>query len=132
MTNAIVLIFFVSTRVFAETCLEIPEAQMKEWMNLRPKSPALAFLLKAKKIVDAEKDYALSLGTDKTAHCYLGCRVNGEVNFQTAQFLAWQKEHSDATDCNPDTYFDVADYEATLFGAQLASNECVNTCKKVY
>lgn len=132
--------FLLSTSTFAaEDCLEISEQQFTEWKAIKPLTPGLALLLKAKKIVDAEQDYALQLGTDKTAHCYLGCRISENVNFETAKFSAWQKEYNDATDCNPNTYFDVSDYDATIVGAIFGSqpkqklrNKCASYCQDVY
>jgi hypothetical protein len=132
MFKIIFSVLILSLQVFAGTCLEIPEVEFNEWMKIRPKTPALSSLIQAKKIVDTEKEYALSLGTDKTAHCYLGCRVNAQTNFETARYLAWQKEHSDATDCNTETHFDVDDYEATLTGAQIPADSCATTCQKLY
>lgn len=132
MVKTIFSILLFASVVNAETCLEIPEAQFNEWVKLRPKAPALSLLIKAKKLVETEQDFALSLGTDKTAHCYLGCRINSEINYQTAHYLAWQKEQNDATDCNPETHFDVADYDATLSGAKFPAEECVPSCKRIF
>lgn len=132
MAHFIFLIFFLVAQVFAaQACLEISEQQLQEWTAMKPKTPGLTFLLKAKKIVDAEQAYALTLGNDKTAHCYLGCRIGEDVNFETAHFFAWKKEYSDATDCDANTHFDVADYEATIIGAQASFKPCDRYCKSI-
>lgn len=123
----------------AESCLEISEAQMKQWVSIQPEIPNFTDLLSAKRIIDAERSYALKFKNDKRAHCYLGCRISADVNFETARYAAWQKEYSDATDCNPKTHFEVADYDATIKGAQreVKSPEraglrksCTDYCKK--
>ena len=140
--KSIFIILFISTNIFAaEECLEISEKQMSEWMSAQPALPDFSFLISAKKIIDAERSYSLKLGNDKRAHCYLGCRIAGEVNFETAQFAAWQKEYNDATDCNTKSHFEIADYEATIKGAKRGSEKpqlrktkktCTDYCKKTY
>ncbi len=131
MIKIIPFFIFMTLNAFAENCLEISESQLNNWLGLRPKAPALAELIKAKKLVDAEKDFALTLGSDKTAHCYLGCRISHAISFEAARYSAWQKEHIDATDCNFQTYFDLADYDATMVGANIQNDSCVMTCQKV-
>ncbi len=132
----IFLVFFSSISFATEDCLEITEKQMEEWMKIQPELPSFAHLIKAKKIIDAESKYALKLGNDKTAHCYLGCRISESVNFETAKFTAWQKEYNDATDCNSKTKFEVADYGATIKGAERSftktANKCATYCKQLY
>lgn len=140
MKKLIGLLFLLPISIFAvEDCLEISEQQFEEWKAIKPRTPGVALLLKAKKIVDVEKDYSLQLGTDKTAHCYLGCRISEDVTFEVAKFSAWQKEYNDATDCNSNTYFDISDYEATLVGAEYGAqvnprirNQCASYCKTVF
>ncbi len=120
ITTFIVLTFGLVSKTFAieKKCSEITDQQMAEWMNKQPEMPNIISLLKAKNLIDAEKKYALKLGNDKRAHCYLGCRIGESINFKTAGFVAWQKEYNDATDCNSDTYFEIADYNATVDGAK--------------
>jgi len=118
--------------IAAERCLEIPEQQMADWKSMKPPTPALGLLLKAKKIIEAEKEFSLTLGTDKTAHCYLGCRIDHDVNLETAKFIAWQKEYNDATDCDVNTHFDIGDFEATVWGTSCNDGQCADFCKKLY
>lgn len=124
-----------------ENCLEISKQQMAEWNAIKPDMPALTSLWKAKNVIDTERRYSLKLGNDKTAHCYLGCRISDETNTGTAQYVAWQKEYQDATDCNQKSLFEIADYEATLKGARRNTEKaailstkklCARYCKKVY
>jgi hypothetical protein len=114
---------------------------MLEWIEIQPPLPAMSHLRKAKEVIDTEQDYALTLGTDKRAHCYMGCRISEDVNFETAKFAAWQKEYNDATDCDPETHFEVADYDATIDGALKgaanlqklkAQKICTDYCVKTY
>lgn len=138
----LIFVFLLAPNAFAEECLEITEQQMNAWKAVRPDMPGFTDLLKAKKIIDAEKSYSLKLGNDKRAHCYLGCRISEDVNFETADFVAWQKEYNDATDCNQNTHFEIADYDATIKGARRGSSKklvkirtkklCTDYCKKVY
>lgn len=135
------LSFFVVPALASEDCLEITEQQMTEWQSVQPQMPSLPFLFQAKKLIDAERNYSLTLGNDKRAHCYLGCRIGETVNFDTAHFIAWQKEYNDATDCNPKTHFEIADYEATIKGAlregkisvkKKVVQACTAFCKKTF
>ncbi|MBC7420975.1 MAG: hypothetical protein H7328_09630 [Bdellovibrio sp.] len=134
-----------TSAIAADKCAEISEKQMAEWMDKEPSMPSLSFLIKAKKLIDAKRSYSLSLGGDKRAHCYLGCIISAEVDFETANFVAWQKEFSDATDCTPKTHFEIADYDATIKGAikgaikgseksliPKTKNLCADFCKKAY
>jgi hypothetical protein len=134
---AIVILAGTST-TFAQECLEVSEQQIKQWKTSQPELPDISDLYKAKKLIDAERKYSLKLGGDKRAHCYLGCRISHEVNFETARYAAWQKEYNDATDCDPKSLFEIADYEATLKGASYAADiarkkiskkQCVLFCK---
>lgn len=135
------LLLIVAPHSYAENCLEISELQFKKWKSLRPEPPGLFYLYTAKKLADNERTFALELGSDKRAHCYLGCRISEKTSFETAKFAAWHKEYSDAIDCNPRSYFEIADYDATIKGALYGADKsvpvknktiCVEYCKAQY
>ncbi len=94
-------------------------------------------LVKAYAIYRQEKDYAQKLGSDKRAHCYLGCRIAQETSYKTADYVGWLKEERDLGDCNLKSRYDEEDYRATVQGAQFGENQseassCVRACKQVY
>lgn len=135
----LIFILALAQPAFAKECLDISEKQMTDWKKVRPDMTGFSDLLNAKKIIDSERSYSLKLGNDKRAHCYLGCRISAEVDFESARFAAWQKEYSDATDCNPKTHFEIADFDATIKGARRGSQKpiqtkklCADYCKKSY
>lgn len=107
------------------------EQVRKEWNNIRslPHDPRL--VLKAYHLAKAETKKAGQLGGDKMAHCYMGCRIAQETDYETARFAAWYKEMKDLTDCNPNTAFEYADYAVTCLGAELRAatpEQCVQQC----
>ncbi len=140
MSRYLLIILFSIFTVAAQAnqpCLEISEPEIQKWMSIQPPMPSFFDLYKAKKIIDAEQKTALKLGNDKRAHCYLGCRISDDIDYQTADYVGWQKEFNDATDCNPNTRFDKADYVATLVGAKKSKQKnikssCATYCKKKY
>lgn len=113
------------------------EALLTEWSHQEP-APANPFsLMKAYGIYNREKNLSLRLGSDKTAHCFLGCRISMDVNLKTAIYVGWLKEQRDITDCNRSSRFETADYTATVHGAEMGSSlrtpdECQRACKQAY
>lgn len=113
------------------------EALLADWNHQEP-APANPFsLMKAYGIYNKEKSLSLRLGNDKTAHCYLGCRISMDVNLKTAIYVGWLKEQRDITDCNRASRFETADYTATAHGAEMGSSlrapeECQRACKQAY
>ena len=94
-------------------------------------------LLRAYQIYKSEKNLALSLGTDKLAHCYLGCRISQVTNYHTTDYVGWLKELRDLTDCNPQSFFDEEDYRATIRGGVLGGSQpdaksCESACHQIY
>lgn len=77
------------------------------------------------------------MGSDKLAHCYIGCRISQETNYHTADYVGWLKEDRDISDCRGQSYFDEEDYRATVRGAQFGESQpdapsCERACKQVY
>lgn len=107
------------------------------WAHRHPGTGNPFSLIKAYKIYKNEKTKAERMGTDKLAHCYMGCRISQETSFATADYVGWLKEDRDITDCNVSTHFDEDDYEATRRGAQFGESQrdpqgCEQACKQVY
>jgi hypothetical protein len=89
-------------------------------------------LVRAYQVYVQEKARALTLESDKMSHCYMGCRMRQETNFKTVRYVAWLKEKKDLTDCDPNTHFEVKDFEATILGGALevpTAADCVTTCR---
>lgn len=102
-----------------------------DWLKRKSLAYNPLYLIKAYKIAQTEAARAESLGGDKMAHCYIGCRISQETNFETAHFAAWYKEMKDLTDCNPSSSFEYTDYAVTYFGAQLRAQtprQCIQLC----
>lgn len=57
---------------------------------------------------------------DKVRHCYIGHVVARKHAYKTAVFIAFYKEAQDVGDGKRRTRFEIADQEATVYGAQLA------------
>jgi hypothetical protein len=67
----------------------------------------------------------------------VGCRISQEVNYRTAEYVGWYKEDQDIKDCNKSTHFDVADFDATVEGAQMGQSQidvagCLQACTQKY
>ena len=62
----------------------------------------------------------------------MGCRIAEGTNLETAQYIAWNKEQDDLTDCKISTHFEINDYEATVDGAKQAASAdiCEKYCLK--
>lgn len=113
------------------------EGFLADWSRQEPPPANPFFLMKAYGIYNREKAVSLSLGNDKTAHCYLGCRISMDVNLKTAIYVGWLKEQRDITDCNRSSSFETADYDATVHGAEMGTSlrsaeECQRACKQTY
>lgn len=103
------------------------------WESQRSISLNPIYIIQAYNLAKAEYYKADHLGSDKMAHCYIGCRIAQETNFETARFAAWYKEMKDLTDCSPRSSFEETDYLVTLFGAQLTAatpDQCVQLCSE--
>lgn len=106
------------------------ESDVSQWQKKQKPQLNVVKLLKAFKIFKAERDKANSFGNDKKAHCYVGCRISQGTDFKTARFVAWFKEIQDLTDCKMESHFEIADYDATLVGAE-AGNEKAADCEVI-
>lgn len=104
---------------------------LTDWNTKRPETGVLPlFLARAYKIFAEEGAAAKKYGTDKTAHCYIGCRISQETDSYTADMAGWLKEFWDIRDCKITTHFDEADFEATKVGGQLGEiNVDAESCK---
>lgn len=103
---------------------------LNQWKLNKPKVPNLFYMGLAYMTYEKEKKTSLSLGSDKQAHCYMGCRIAQETNYSTALYVGWYKEHKDLLDCQKPTHFEPLDFEATKLGAQAATNNinCIEFC----
>jgi hypothetical protein len=111
--------------------------ELDNWEEAAPRTAGLLSLWKAYSLFTNEKDMARKMGTDKTAHCYLGCRISQETDYETADYVGWLKEQRDLKDCNINTHFDDLDYKATQKGAELGETQidaksCQEACKQLY
>jgi hypothetical protein len=97
------------------------DAVVKDWKAFKPDTPSITQQLKAYNIYKAEKDVALSLGSDKRAHCHLGCRIAQGASVKTGIYAGWKKEDDDISDCKIDTHFDELDYAATELGVKAST-----------
>ncbi len=104
--------------------------QQAQWKKLKPVSPNNADLISAKLSFDVLKKTYFE--NDKKLHCFIGCEVARIVNVRTSRYLGWLKEERDLNDCKSKTHFEVADYVATMWGAnegQKQSVNCYDLCK---
>lgn len=66
---------------------------------------------------------------DKNNHCYAGYLIAKELGYKEAVFSGYVKETQDAGDANPRTHFELADRDATNYGAKIfASGESSEKC----
>ena len=89
-------------------------------------------LLKAYKVYQQEKANSQTLETDKMSHCYMGCRMRQRTDLRTVRYVAWMKEAMDLSDCNPESHFEVADFNATVLGGTFQlpnAASCVQKCR---
>lgn len=113
------------------------DAFRSDWAEQNPGAGNPFSLIKAYNVYKSEKTKAEKMGTDKLAHCYMGCRISQETSYHTADYVGWLKEDRDITDCNYKTRFDEEDYKATARGAQFGESArdaatCESSCKQVY
>lgn len=88
------------------------------WSTFNKSTPDPISLSKAYFVYKAEIKKTEKFSKDKVKHCYMGCRISAEIDLPTAEYVAWNKEQDDITDCKLKTHFEVKDYEATVDGAQ--------------
>lgn len=110
---------------------------LQEWEFRAPTNPGIFALARAYSVYNKEKTTAQQITYDKRAHCYVGCRISQEVDFRTAEYVGWLKEDRDIKDCNKNSHFDPADFDATVAGAQLGQSQvdaagCMAACKQNY
>lgn len=82
-----------------------------------------------------EKKQAESFGSDKAAHCYIGCVIARSTRAEVADYVGWLKEQKDLSDCDPETHFEEADAIATSWGGMLVARsreECRALCVEQY
>lgn len=120
---------FATTQIYAK--------MKSEWKKLSPGLSQPFLLVRAYAVYKQEKDKAESLGTDKLAHCYMGCRIAQETDYSTAAYVGWLKEDRDISDCKAFSHFDEEDYIATIRGAEFGvvpvdTPSCAAMCKQIY
>lgn len=98
------------------------------WSTFNKATPDPISLSKAYFVYKAEIKKTEKFSKDKVKHCYMGCRISAEIDLPTAEYVAWNKEQDDITDCKLKTHFEVKDYEATVDGAQHPGS--VTACEK--
>lgn len=106
---------------------------LKYWESEEPAAPGLLRLFRAYNLYQNEKSKVAKIRGDKKKHCYLGCRMAEDIDLKTSVYVAWYKEQKDLTDCNSRTLFEVADFDATVEGAEKAlrsnsSQSCFDIC----
>lgn len=148
---ALILLFSLSSLVQAQESCALEEIdsttkkhfteqqwdqQLEQWMSEEPASPGLLRLGLAFAVYTNEKPKTKKLRGDKRKHCYMGCRISQELGYETAEYVAWLKEHEDLTDCNGSTYFEIRDFEVTVYGAELGQTSkdpafCIQECNQI-
>ncbi|MGE0529279.1 MAG: hypothetical protein AB7G93_13920 [Bdellovibrionales bacterium] len=109
------------------------------WANA-PARPYPWSLLWGHRVAEQESPRARKLGSDKRQHCYVGCRIANDVGYDVAVYAAYYKEEQDLLDCDPKSYFEPKDIEATVIGADLAvinpggadAKYCSRQCRKKF
>lgn len=108
---------------------------VEAWERTEPEEvPTTAALGAAYIIYRMARSEAEALGTDKTAHCFIGCRIARYVGPETANYVGWLKEMEDVTDCHGDTHFDPEDHVATHWGLSQVTlpESCQEICVAKY
>lgn len=102
-----------------------------DWMDLEPKLPDWKKLKDIQSVASAANKYASSVkASDKVKHCLAGCYIRQKLDLESAIYIGWVKELSDASDCITDTHFEVGDYYATSAGGVAGgSMECQQFCQ---
>lgn len=118
---------------------ELPyRIQISEWKRDAVPFPGPFDALTAYRVYKNEAAFALEhYKNDKKVHCYMGCRIAQDANFETAQWAGWEKERRDLEDCNPSTHFEVLDYTVTVTGAHLGlksnrRDDCTRACDREF
>ncbi len=112
------------------------QADLKNWMAFNKANPSPYFLSQAYMTYKKEIKKTQKFTKDKVKHCYMGCRISKDTNLETAEYVAWNKEKDDLTDCKVQTHFEIVDYDATVDGAQNpgmqahCEQDCLAHCKK--
>lgn len=91
-------------------------------------------------VARAESRNAQKMGYDKGKHCYVGCRVANDVDYEVAVYAGYYKEDKDLLDCKPSTHFDLTDLAATIAGADFALSNpgradadfCKQQCRQAF
>lgn len=96
------------------------ESDLAELYSHEPPHPGYPRLYRAYKVYKDAMATQKRFKSDKQAHCFIGCRIAGEVDAETAIYVAWYKEERDLKDCNIQTHFEWADIKATLKGVDIA------------
>lgn len=125
----------VTKKVFASQA-EYNSAVL-EWKYREPQSPGLVALARAYAVYSKERAVAEKMTRDKRAHCYMGCRISQDLDYRTAEYVAWYKEEKDIKDCKKGTHFEHADFDATVEGAQMGQSQvdaagCMQACTQKY
>ena len=78
------------------------EKQRQDWRAEAVPAPAPWHMLTAYNVFKHERAFALSrFKSDKQVHCYMGCRIAQDANFQAAQWAGWKKEDKDINEPVP-------------------------------
>lgn len=114
------------------------EKQKRDWRAEAVPAPAPWHMLTAYNVFKHERAFALTrFKSDKQVHCYMGCRIAQDANFQTAQWAGWKKEDKDINDCSGNTHFEIMDYQVTVVGAHYGAasshqDSCVASCDQPF
>lgn len=143
-------IFFSTGAIAAEQCFQNEvnfrtkvvfasedeyQQELFYWQQKEPEMPGMFELYKAYETFNKAKADAAKLKSDKTKHCFIGCRIAQDTSYPTADYVGWFKEIQDLKDCKRNTHYEEADYIATLRGAEAGRNdavECLAACKQIY
>lgn len=100
------------------------------YFSNRPSYPYYRNAISLNRKMDKYRDNANAFSrNDKVRHCYIGFIVAKNHYYKTAVFVAFYKEAQDVGDANRRTHFEIADKEATIFGADLyMEGESIQRC----
>lgn len=96
------------------------EADFQKLAAMTPPRPDIFSLLRAYRVSEAVIPATRKMKSDKTRHCYVGCRIAYAEDRESADFAGWYKEQEDLTDCLASTHFELADYKATQDGIDIS------------
>ncbi|MCB9072241.1 MAG: hypothetical protein H6623_01370 [Bdellovibrionaceae bacterium] len=107
----------------------------QQWQDSEPEAPGILEVIGAWHTYKTELSKTKKMKSDKLKHCYMGCVIAKNTSYKAAVYAAWYKEKTDLNDCDKTSFFEVKDYESTVFGSELANSakssmDCQSLCQE--